>query len=460
MSTAWRRFGLHLCLAALAAVLAVVATPGTGTAMGDTRAVVDPVGAGPVPGQIEALALNDYSNTYGGLVVTDQETHIDVYLTSLNATVEAPLSALAPSGEISFLTTPNSVATLGPIDSQIFSDWQALQAAGIELIGFGGDVYSGTIDLQVENATTAQVTMLDERYGASHITVQSLTPSEVPSPYYDRTSDYSPWRGSDSIGSIRTYNGQQYLNGCSSGFSGHSNATGDLLITATHCFYPAESIYNYIQTASGWQGSGLYVGSVGAFQSQAYGDTDTELIGASGAGQVWLGPIGGAYPYPVSGYTNNPMGDYVCTDGSYDGELGSNNAPVYCGSGTGTGMIQIVQNGDNTPPLGWCQDQSYAADETTTNPPYELPLHTCHLIEVQSTSGQAVAGPGDSGGPVFRFTNGGSTLEAVGVISGGLLNVQCPYNTEGGRRECGNEMWYSAINSTLSQWGIALDTSS
>lgn len=117
-----------------------------------------PLGAGSVPNVIDSVGQSAaYAAVYGGMAVTNDETHIDVYLTSLSPAIESAFETLAPSGTISFIQTPNSVATLGPIDSDIVNNWSQLLNDGIKVYAVGGNVETGTIDIEVEDLTQPQV---------------------------------------------------------------------------------------------------------------------------------------------------------------------------------------------------------------------------------------------------------------------------------------------------------------
>jgi hypothetical protein len=406
------------------------------------------VGQTSLPDQLESLGNSAFSSTFGGVVVTDGETKINVYLTSIDASAESQFQNLSPIGTINFLQTPNSLAAMKMTIDEVSNSVSSLDQSGINVASSYIDIPTGTVVIQVANNADNAVadSTLNQEFGARKISIQFVSGSAVPRAYgEDRISDQSPWNGSDSL----SYNGVSGK-ACSSGFGGSTSAHAHVVLTAAHCLYPqngGEATYNQIATPSGWNpANGTLVGSVVA---QSVDGTD--LIGATPSGHVYGGPIDSPVNLAVVGYTSNPVGDDVCTDGSYDGELGSNSSPSFCGSGTGSSQIQITSDDA-------CLYNVPVANDTP--PSFQTTQTLCGLVLAKSLGSPqiAVAGPGDSGGPVFRFTGSGANLYAVGLIQGGSGSVKCPFNTEGGTRLCGTTVDYSAMSQLVSDWGLSLAT--
>ena len=82
---------------------------GTSTTVASSTTTTNPISPdalpSSIPGHIDALGYAHYSDVYGGVVATDGEAHLDVYLTDLDPSIESAFAALAPRGDISFLST-------------------------------------------------------------------------------------------------------------------------------------------------------------------------------------------------------------------------------------------------------------------------------------------------------------------------------------------------------------------
>jgi hypothetical protein len=394
------------------------------------------------------LGTTSYSSTFGGVIVTDNETHLDVYLTNLDSSVEGHFQSLAPLGTITFLQSPNTLAALYATVSSIEAAQSELQSEGIDTALWYSDVSSGTVVVEVVSSPGASMatSTLDQEFGADLLTIKQISKADAPV-QLSRSVDSSPWSASDSIEGF-WYNGA--TPGCSLGYGGSTSGHGNVTMTAEHCYPDGSSVENAVQANSangGWiPSSGAPVIGHVAAQNDSSG---TELVSSTSSGEIWAGAIGSATLKPVSGYTTNPVGDDICTDGTYDGALGSNASPSYCGAGTGSTQIQIFTD-----------DACQATFVPTNSSPYGYNYNLCGLVGAASTinPGLAVGGSGDSGGPVYRTTNSGANLYAVGIIQAGNITATCPYNQQGGTRTCFSTVYYSAMNAILSDWGMTLAT--
>jgi hypothetical protein len=81
---------------------------------------------------IIATATAQFSQSFGGVILSNSASHINIYLTALTDSTEAKLSSLAPSGDTSFFQTPNSSATLQTVQQQITANYSQLQAEGFK----------------------------------------------------------------------------------------------------------------------------------------------------------------------------------------------------------------------------------------------------------------------------------------------------------------------------------------
>lgn len=161
------------------------------------------------------------------------------------------------------------------------------------------------------------------------------------------------------------------------------------------------------------------MGTVGA-RDLSNGGIDSEVLRMRGSGLLFTGPIGNPQRAAVSGYTSNPEGYQVCTDGTYDGEI--------CN-------LMIIRNHDI------CK-------------PRDTGGMSCDLVRADNQADAAGGGEGDSGGPVFRFS--GSNLLVTGTISsGGGSEEPCPANAFP-YRTCWQDQYYTAAVSIVQKWNAVI----
>ena len=156
---------------------------GTSTTVASSTTTTDPISPdalpSSIPGHIDALGYARYADVYGGVVATDGEAHLDVYLTDLNPSIESTFAALAPTGDISFVSTRNAAVHLTRVEQQINRQVSTLMAEGIQLDGWGPSVETGTDEIYVVNGTASQTQVLDNTFGSSNITVVDFPASKA-----------------------------------------------------------------------------------------------------------------------------------------------------------------------------------------------------------------------------------------------------------------------------------------
>jgi hypothetical protein len=444
-----RQVLLKLFLALTLVTFVGITWSNTGDAASTVAAV--PLGQTSIPDSVASLGLTSYSSVYLGDALTNNETQLIVYLTTLDPSVEAAFNALSPDSPIDFVRTANSEETLAAVQSQITSAAPQLEAEGIHLNTWGGGLNAtGKIIITVDDLTSAQQSQLYQEFGTSAVTVEASTPSDTLHLLTGRVSDFSPWNAGDEIGANYP---PGLMDECSTAFGIQSSFIGQEILTAGHCFPKLQNVYNEEIGASGWNpSSGAPIEGAITNQAQTNNTIDSEIMSGTPSGFVWGGPINSPISLAVQGYTTNPVGDGICTDGALEGEYGSNSSPVYCGPGTGTGFILITDNGTEDGQNGLCGSSEYA----TATSPYHVVDTVCHLVKAVSSDGEPIVGNGDSGGPVFRFTNSGADLYAVGEIDMGFNPVSCVNNLYPTGRGCYSTVEYTAMNSILNYWGATM----
>jgi hypothetical protein len=280
------------------------------------------------------------------------------------------------------------------LDAQLSAEWRDLLASGIEIQRFGPGMPGGPFRIGVKNADRHRA-VLTERY--SRFGAGSVEIFESKLRMYTRQDDTSPyWGGAWIRGAALTKPTQ----GCTSGFGARSTTNGNrYLITGYHCVHPNDPRF--------WDGGGDFMGSVTATNPEI----DAAFIKVDSRSRMYDGAWNDATGFnkAVTGLSSPATGNSVCMSGSYSG--------VRCGGKVGARgkMIGRDRLGRTYEIQGW---------------------------EVSHPAGEALAGVGDSGGPVFRVT--GATVEAKGlIVAGGESNAQCV-----GRpvvRECSSDVFITDI---------------
>ncbi|QQE79552.1 S1 family peptidase [Alicyclobacillus sp. SO9] len=356
------------------------------------------------------IGKTQFPNLYGGVVLTNNGKHINVYLTKLSKNAEKAIRHGAKSKLFTFIKTPHSKKQLLQIHHTVSQNAKTLFSKGIHLVSNGPDIKTGKEEINVANLTPSQKKYILKKFGKSNVEVNSVGTSSIPHLTASRSSDSAPWNGGDFITDDSTGD-------CTDGFGVHTT-TQAFLLTAGHCYSTGTSVYNGAMTLG--LGSFSYMGSVSG--NGTSNEIDSALISASGGSSklIWSGSSSNPVRDAVSGTSSVVVGDQVCQSGAFDGEL--------CGL--------VVQNADMT--------------IYPDNGKYTF----THEVEASNTSGGIANGAGDSGGPVFRWI--GSYLYAVGTVSAGSGSTTCtnyPNN-----RQCYTNLYYENINNILNYFGVSINT--
>jgi hypothetical protein len=356
-----------------------------------------------LPDEIAQLGTTTLRNVYTGLVVTNNGTHIDVYMTSLTRAAEGAVTRLSRGGTVSFRTAPHTALQLQAVQKMVTQDARSLAARGISLVswfpGINGD---GLENIGVLNLTKAHAKILRRLFGAGNIVLKDVPPNDLPVTT-GRNSDSSPWNGGDNL--------TDRDRGCTSGAGIDYNGT-EYMLTAAHCYEPGWTIYNALAGQSGT--------TMGTEHSRdvSYGGDDTALLSMTPSDLVWTGIIGDPVRTTVTGYATNPDGDTVCNEGAYSGEVCS-----------------VVQDND----FGCILASGYAG---LSGPRYE-----CNIVWAESTvAGDIANQAGDSGAPMIRYINGDLKVTGIVSASDGSDTTACVYNDT----TCYTDVYYTAMDEILS----------
>jgi hypothetical protein len=391
--TRWRLLAVP---AAALMALALLAAPTADAVVAPAKAAAPSV-AHAIVGQqaANAVAATVSTNTPGfaGVEVNPNEPGVTVYWHGrppASVTTTATASAHANRVKLRFLSAPYSLAQLLALRSAINRD-PGFYRSGIALIF----IYAQATGLYigVANGNSAKARELPAIASTTipvHYFAASVTPLSVPGRY----KDAPPFSGGAFIYTV--YAGKDW--GCSSGFGMHftSNPKEFFMLTAAHCMAESE-----LGTEPFWvDGSGLKVGQT--FYWSPSNDTVSlaTVVGVKGAGgghTIYLGPTSltstkGQSRANVLGAESVDEGDNVYTSGAYSGSRGP-------------AEIQVAEaewDADTLDGTGYTVFGEYA----------------------KTLNKSAIAGQGDSGGPVYVPVKGG--VKAVGLISAAPSSTTAP----------------------------------
>jgi hypothetical protein len=135
--------------------------------------------AAQVRGRLEVALGRDFPQQYAGTAFVDHGSRLEVYVTSLPIGLQSRVGYFVPLSMVDFRVVKHSLADLNAVADQIASDFPKLEAEGIEVASIQSDFTSNSVIVDVVNATQTDVNTLNEYYGASDLTIQSVPASAI-----------------------------------------------------------------------------------------------------------------------------------------------------------------------------------------------------------------------------------------------------------------------------------------
>lgn len=369
--------------------------------------------AAPAAAAVEKAASSKWSSIYGGVSLSDSGNQLVVHLTTLdNPTAMSDISATAMSLSIkpTFVSSPMTVTKEQALQNSVTAAYDQLKAAGITLASWAVDGYTKMVSIATLNGTSGQLSYLKSTFGPN---VEVSSVSALPSAAADRGTDFAPFNGGDWV--------TDGITDCSTGVPVYG--TGEYyLLTAAHCFSFGDTVTNNSVTIP--RGNGALIGTISATDGTS-GGLDAQLIKQScqscaGSHALWTGytlnPSNTIFQDIPGG---SPAGLVVCDDGAFEGQV--------CDTTVNAQGCYVFDIG-----------------------------RRCHILLATGTN-QNDAGHGDSGGPVFRVTNGQvfvvGTLSAIAGTTGRCNN----WYPQTGARTCGSNIFYTDINAELGKFAVNLN---
>jgi hypothetical protein len=368
-----------------------------------------------------------FQSQYGGISLSNDNATINIYVTSQSPQLIKAVSIIAPSGSINYVPVANSWSDLTTLQKLIEDSISELGSEGINVAGLYIDPSLNRVVIDVGNATPSETDYLEKRFGVNKLLVDGVPSAGMGVPLTSRTSDFSPYNAGDNMTSIHSSTYYQ----CSTGFSMALSGVSHIL-TAAHCFPSGASVSNELfnTDTNTVVGGGRSMGTISAVDTTASG-TDSEYLSGAGSFLLTIGAIGSPvseYVHGLAGVTAGETG--ICASGGLSGQV--------CGI-----TVKTTSN---------CLTNLYYLNSSWS----EVTRTACNLIRVY-TSGAAIAGQGDSGGPMYVVSGG--NYYGIGLISTGYSGdtATCPANAWAART-CYWDIYYTSLSSVLNHFGGTLVT--
>ena len=207
--------------------------------------------------------------------------------------------------------------------------------------------------------------------------------------------------------------------GCSSGFSLRRPSDGvRFLTTAYHCIGNAADH----QVSDGGDD---YMGPIpGALEFRG---RDLVAIQVNSDNFIWVGGYNAtSAKKEVTRAASPRVGNIICTSGAYSGAL--------CNARVTRSLVP------------------YAIDDH--HDPDSDKRYTFHVWEAVQLNGTAIAGQGDSGGPVIINTDT-TQVVALGSVTGGSTPDQVRCAGRNPERHCSDVLYFSDVVAQAAYWGLS-----
>lgn len=119
--------------------------------------------------QVQERGERQFPDVFAGDELTRQQSHLVVYLTTLEPATEATIRGPLPADEVSFQQVTHSWAWLMNLEHSISNDANSLRGQGVQLASWGPDPATNKETITVVGLDPVKAATLDNRYGAANI---------------------------------------------------------------------------------------------------------------------------------------------------------------------------------------------------------------------------------------------------------------------------------------------------
>lgn len=319
---------------------------------------------------------------------------------------------------VRYQKVPHDWTELERVSERVTADLAELEAEGLSLVRWGPDATTGRLDIAIEREDASGAAKLRARYGNDiHVLVEPR-----PTRRASRLNDVAPWNGGDAISS----DGAE--DDCTAGPPVKSSSGKTYLLTAGHCYRTTAGAWTGSYIYRAFNGSDLLAGDNPRLMGNAAAELvdngyDVALIDTSSSGLDWrtAGTNDQGTAVAQKQEFASTVGISVCVSGAFSGERC--NARV-------SDVNQTVNVGG---------------------------IRTIRTVIASHPNNVDLAGPADSGAPVYTVQSTGLFL--TGLFYAGTGGLNCTRNNVGARAgQCGSTIYYQNLSSVMNHRGVTLYT--
>jgi hypothetical protein len=132
--------------------------------------------------RLSSVLTNRFPNEYAGITLSNNNSTINVYVTTSALGLTSEVRELTPKGSANFITVVNSWRSLLVVHRQVARALRQLKSRGIDIAVFGPDTVSNREDIEVVDLTPAKTAILERKFGATKIQLEGIAANQVPVP--------------------------------------------------------------------------------------------------------------------------------------------------------------------------------------------------------------------------------------------------------------------------------------
>ncbi|GAA3828175.1 hypothetical protein GCM10022226_56190 [Sphaerisporangium flaviroseum] len=333
----------------------------------------------------ESAESAEAAEGYGGIVVDPEYHEVRLYWRG-----QVP-RAVQDVIDVGRQTAPVSVLPAAHSRAQLLQEAEKWTEAG-QVVGAAPQPDGSGVQLSVAGQDTTPDQLQRPSGATAPITLER---GERFDPAYSRQDDIPSYYAGG-----RTWN-KQTGSGCTSGFAVWDKYGSPGYLTAAHC----GNLWNQFYDGGGTGSAANYMGPV----TWRVSHRDAAIVQANATADVFDGNSSASSSNRVVALWKAYVGNFVCNSGASLGE--------YC-------LIKVTET-------GW--------SGTYTNGQYVK-----HMVRAKSSVGGCAVAHGDSGGPVYSYTNWYDEVAAQGITSAISKPVYCG-GLDGGRVIVFSRAWDVAL---------------
>jgi hypothetical protein len=132
--------------------------------------------------RLSSLLTNRFPNEYAGITLSNNNSMINVYVTTSAQGLTSEVRELTPKGSVQFITVANSWRSLLAVHRQVAKSLHQLKSSGIDIAVFGPDTVTNREVIEVVDLPAAKSAILERTFGTTKIQLDGINANQVPVP--------------------------------------------------------------------------------------------------------------------------------------------------------------------------------------------------------------------------------------------------------------------------------------